>query len=82
MSFLSIFLEFYDSFHLAYLFIVHMKLSGQKWLDEMEQRNSEKNKKFLVLNDKSFVFNCWLLILEQILWLDIPLVKLDVFFKI
>ena len=33
-----------------------MKSNGRKWLDEMEQRNSEKNQKFLVLNDKRFFF--------------------------
>ena len=33
-----------------------MKFNGQKWLDEMEQRNSEKNQKFLVLNDKCLFF--------------------------
>ena len=26
-----------------------MKLNGRKWLDETEQKNSEKNQKFLVL---------------------------------
>ena len=32
----------------------HMKLNDWKWFDEMEQRNSEKNQKFLILNDKWF----------------------------
>ena len=31
-----------------------MKLNGRKSLNEMEQKNSEKNQKFLVLNDKWF----------------------------
>ena len=35
----------------------------------MEQSNFEKNQKFFVLNG---FFTCWLLISEQILWLDIP----------
>ena len=47
----------------------------------MEQRNSEKNKKFLVLlMTNVFFFACWLLIPEQILWLDITLIRLDVFY--
>ena len=58
--FFEIFLSF-GSFHLVYLLKAHMKLNGRKWLDEMEQRNSEKNQKFLVLNDKwlfgSLTFN-------------------------
>ena len=33
-----------------------MKLIGQEGLDEMEQRNSEKNQKFLALNEKCFIF--------------------------
>ena len=51
--FLSNVFEF-CSFHLVYQLKVHMKLNGRKWLDEMEQRSSEKNQKFLVLNDKWF----------------------------
>ena len=31
-----------------------MKLNSRKCLDEMEQRNSEKNRKFLALNEKCF----------------------------
>ena len=46
-----------DSFHLVYLLKVHKKLNGRKWLDKMKQRNSEKNQKFLVLNDKRLFFN-------------------------
>ena len=44
------------SFHLVYLLKAHIKLNGRKWLDEMEQRNSEKNQKFLVLNEKCFFY--------------------------
>ena len=41
------------SFHLVYQLKAHIKLNSWNSLDEMEQRNSEKNqKKFLVLNDK------------------------------
>ena len=46
----------FGSFHLVYLLDAHMKLNGQKWLDEMKQRNSEKNRKFLVLKDKWFFY--------------------------
>ena len=33
----------FSSFHLVYLLKAHMKFNGQKWLDEMEQTDSEKN---------------------------------------
>ena len=53
--FFQFFLSF-GSFHLVYLLKARMKLNGQMWLDEMEQRNSEKNQTFLVVNDKCFFF--------------------------
>ena len=60
--FFQMFLSF-CSFHLVYQLKAHMKLNGRKWLDEMEWRNSEKNQKFLVLNDKwcfcLLTFNSW-----------------------
>ena len=55
MAFLLNFWSF-GSFYLVYLLKAHMKLNGWKWLDEMEQSNSEKNQKFLVLNDKWFFY--------------------------
>ena len=51
--FLKMFLSF-CSFHLVYQLKAHVKLNGPKWLNEMEQRNSEKKQNFLVLNDKWF----------------------------
>ena len=53
--FFQIFWSF-GSFHLVYLLNTYMKLIRPKWLDEMEQTNSEKNQKFLVLNDKCFFY--------------------------
>ena len=70
----------FGSFHLFYLLKAHMKLNGQRWLDEIEQINSRKNQRFLALNDKWVFFICWLLIPEHILWPDISLIRLDVFF--
>ena len=35
-----------------------MKLNGRKWLDEMEQKNFEKNQKFLVLLMANGFFAC------------------------
>ena len=35
-----------------------MKLNGRNLLNEMEQRNFEKNQEILVLNDKWVFFNC------------------------
>ena len=42
----------FRSFHFVYLIKAHMKLNGRKWLDEMYQRDSEKNQMFLILDDK------------------------------
>ena len=54
MVFLSNFFEFWQlSFGLS-IIRAHMKLNGPKGLSEIEQRNSEKNQTFLVLNDKWF----------------------------
>ena len=44
----------FGSFHLFYHLKRHMKLNGQKRLNEIEQRNSRKNQKFLALNGKLF----------------------------
>ena len=68
----QIFLNFGSS-HFLYLLKLHIKLNGQKWVDGIEQINSEKNQRFLVLNDKCF-FICWVLIPEQILRLHILLI--------
>ena len=51
--FLKMFLSF-CSFDLVYQLKAHVKLNGRKWLNEMEQRNSEKKQNFLVLNDTCF----------------------------
>ena len=56
-----------------------MKLNSQKWLDEIKRRNSGRNQTFLVMNDKCF-FYLLILIPEEILQLDIPWIRLDVFF--
>ena len=81
--FLSNFLDFF-SFHLVYLLKALMKLYGPnlddpKSFDEMEQRNSEKSQKVLVLLMTNNSFACLLLISEQISLLDIALIWLDVF---
>ena len=34
----------FGSFHFVYLLRAHIKLNGQKWFNEMEQSNFEKNK--------------------------------------
>ena len=64
---------------MVYQLKAHMKLNGQKWLDEIEQSNSEKNQVFGT-EWQMVLFTGWLLIPEQILWLHIPLIRLDVFF--
>ena len=51
-----------------------MKLNGRKWLDEMEQRNSEKNQVFGTEWEMVF-FACLILIPEQILLLNIIWVR-------
>ena len=75
--FFQIFRSF-GSFHLVHLLKAQMKLNSQKWLYEMEQRNSEKNHVFGT-ESQMVLFTCWLLIPEQILWLDIHLIRLNVF---
>ena len=57
MAFPSNFLSFGWS-NLVHLLKAYMKLNGRKLLNEMEQRNFEKNQEILVLNDKWFFFNC------------------------
>ena len=52
-AFLSNFMEFSIG-----LLKAHMKRDGRKWLDKIEQRNSEKNQNFLVLSEKCFFFAC------------------------
>ena len=65
-AFLSNFWRF-CSFHLVYLLKALMKLDVRKWLDQIEQRNLEKDQKVLVLLMIKGFFACWLLIPEQIL---------------
>ena len=77
--FFQIFWSF-SSFPLLYLLKAHMKLDGQKLLDEVEQRNSEKKSNVFRTEWQMCFFICWLLIPEQILWLEIlTLIKWDVF---
>ena len=57
MAFPSNFLSFGWS-NLVYLLKAYMKLNGRNLLNEMEQRNFEKNQEILVLNDKWVFFNC------------------------
>ena len=66
MHFFQIFWSF-CSFHLVYLLKALMKLDCRKSLDEMEQKNSGKNRKVLVLLMTNGLTACRHLILEQIL---------------